>query len=279
MYSDNILVKGASYDFEPIPLTDDMTFVYKYKTAETADETDTSEIVEIKDGKLIAKKAGTVYLVVSSEIDGLPIGRTLCITVKEYGGTTDENYGDAINPAKHGDFYDIERTNVYLRAFNMSIEKTADNKLKFVKAYVPASGTAVSFYLGNIDAGRYRVTLRLGGDLSWDCFKGYLYALNWENDWQTIFTDKAYTKSENPYGNIHEAGFCLYSGSGNSTTGGTYTMFIDVASAQTNFGLMLETWGTENKAFSITLESFAFVKEDLTKSMCVAMRRKIASAN
>lgn len=267
MYSDNILVKGASYDFEPIPLTDDMTFVYKYKTAETADETDTSEIVEIKDGKLIAKKAGTVYLVISSEIDGLPIGRTLCITVKEYGGTTDENYGDAINPAKHGDFYDIERTNVYLRAFNMSIEKTADNKLKFVKAYVPASGTAVSFYLGNIDAGRYRVTLSLGGDLSWDCFKGYLYALNWGNDWQTIFTDKAYAKSGNPYGNIHEAGFCLYSGSGNSTTGGTYTMFIDVASAQTNFGLMLETWGTENKAFSITLESFAFVKEDLTKEL------------
>ena len=267
MYSDNILVKGASYDFEPIPLTDDMTFVYKYKTAETADETDTSEIVEVKDGKLIAKKEGTVYLVVSSEIDGLPIGRTLCITVKEFGGTTDENYGDAINPAKHGDFYDIERTNVYLRAFNMGIEKTADNKLEFVKAYVPASGTAVSFYLGNIDAGRYRVTLRLGGDLSWDCFKGYLYALNWENDWQTVYTDKAYTKSENPYGNIHEAGFCLYSGSGNSTTGGTYTMFIDVASAQTNFGLMLETWGTENKAFSITLESFAFVKEELTKEL------------
>ncbi len=267
MYPDNILVKGDSYDFEPIPLTDDMTFVYKYKTDETADETDTSEIAEVKDGKLLAKKAGTVYLVVSSEIDGLHVSRTLCITVKEYGGTADENYVDAINPAKHGDFYDIERTNVYLRAFNMSIEKTADNKLKFVKAYVPASGTSISFYLGNIEAGRYRVTLRLGGDLSWDCFKGYLYALNWENEWQTVYGDKAYKKADNPYGNIHEPGFCLYSGSGNSTTGGTYAMFIDVASAQTNFGLMLETWGTENKAFSVSLESFEFVKEELTKEL------------
>ena len=44
-------------------------------------------------------------------------------------------------------------------------------------------------------------------------------------------------------------------------------MFIDIASAHTNFGLMLETWGTENKAFSITLESFAFVKEELTKEL------------
>ena len=267
MYADNILVAGDSYDFAPIPLIDDMTFTYKYKTEENSPETDSSDIVEVKDGKLIAKKAGAVYLIVSSNIDGEPISKTLYITVKEYSGTVDESYEDAINPIKHGDFYDIERTNVYLRAFNMSIEKTDDNKLQFTKAYVPASGTAICFYLGNVEAGRYRLTVELGGDLTWDCFKGYLYALNWEAGWQTTFSDQAYKKGESPYGNIHEPGFCLYSGSGNSTTGGTYTMYIDIASAQTDFGLMLETWGTENKSFTIILESFAFEREDLTKQM------------
>ena len=112
----------------------------------------------------------------------------------------------------------------------MSIEKTDDNKLQFTKAHVPASGTAICFYLGNVEAGRYRLTVELGGDLTWDCFKGYLYALNWEAGWQTTFSDQAYKKGESHYGNIHEPGFCLYSGSGNSTTGGTYTMYIDIAS-------------------------------------------------
>ncbi|WP_251546396.1 Ig-like domain-containing protein [Pumilibacter intestinalis] len=271
MYSDGILVKGETYKFAPIPLIDGMTFAYKYKNTENAtDTTDTSEIAEVKDGKLTAKKAGTVWIVVSSNIEGTSVSKTVKITVKEYGGTVDESYNDAVNPTQHGDFYDIERTNVYLRTFNMKIEKTADNKLKLTKAYVPASGAAVSFYLGNVEAGRYRVTVKLGGDLAWDCFKGYLYALNWEDDWQTTFSDKAYKKFDAPYGNIHTAGFCLYSGSGSSTTGGTYTMYIDIASAQTNFGLMLETWkegSEESKAFSVTLESFEFVKEELTKTM------------
>ena len=44
-------------------------------------------------------------------------------------------------------------------------------------------------------------------------------------------------------------------------------MYIDIASAQTDFGLMLETWGTESKSFTIILESFAFEREDLTKQM------------
>lgn len=115
MYADNILVAGDSYDFAPIPLIDDMTFTYKYKTEENSPEFDSSDIVEVKDGKLIAKKAGAVYLIVSSNIDGEPISKTLYITVKEYSGTVDESYEDAINPIKHGDFYDIERTNVIVK--------------------------------------------------------------------------------------------------------------------------------------------------------------------
>lgn len=270
MYSDNILVKGESYNFAPIPLIDGMTFVYKFKASDSAAETDTSDIVEVKDGKLIAKTAGTVKLIVSSSIEGTPISKTLDITVKEYGGTVDENYNDAINPTQHGDFFDIERTNVYLRTFNMKIEKSTDNKLTLTKNYTPAPGASILFSLGDVKAGRYCVTVKLGGDLGWDQFKGYLYAFNWNENWQTIFTDKAYTKVDTPYGNIHEAGFCLYSGSGNSTTGGTYTMYIDIATDQSNFGLMLETWesdGHSNTSFAVTLESFTFEKQEIPKTM------------
>ena len=85
------------------------------------------------------------------------------------------------------------------------------------------------------------------------------------SDWQTTFGDGAYTKGSEPYGNIHTAGFCLYSGE-SSTAGGTYKMFIDVASAQTDFGLMLETWGTENTSFAITLGSFSFERQELPKT-------------
>lgn len=265
MYSDNILVKGESYSFAPIPLIDGMTFVYKFKASDSAAETDTSDIVEVKDGKLIAKTAGTVKLIVSSSIEGTPISKTLDITVKEYGGTVDENYNDAINPTQHGDFFDIERTNVYLRTSNMRIEKTEDNKLTLTKNYVPAGGASVLFYLGNVEAGRYCITVNLGGDLAWNQFKGYLYPLNMKSGWQTTFGEGAYTKGGEPYGNIHTAGFCLYSGE-SSTAGGTYKMFIDIASAQTDFGLMLETWETENTSFAITLGSFSFERQELSKT-------------
>ena len=116
-----------------------------------------------------------------------------------------------------------------------------------------------------MEAGRYCVTVNLGGDLAWNQFKGYLYPLNMKSGWQTTFGDGAYTKGSEPYGNIHTAGFCLYSGE-SSTAGGTYKMYIDVASAQTDFGLMLETWETANTSFAITLGSFSFERQELSKT-------------
>ena len=185
--------------------------------------------------------------------------------VVDFSGTKDDDYSYAINPTQHGDFFDIGRTGVYLRTFNMRIEKTEDNKLTLTKNFVPAGGASVLFYLGNVEAGRYCITINLGGDLTWDKFKGYLYPLNMKSGWQTTFGDGAYTKGSEPYGNIHTAGFCLYSGE-SSTAGGTYKMFIDVASAQTDFGLMLETWETENTSFAITLGSFSFERQELSKT-------------
>lgn len=255
MYDDGLLVKGEEYSFIPEKFTDESVFEYSYSA---------DGIVKVENGKLTALKAGDVTLTVTETVTGAT--KEFKLQVVDFSGNKDEDYRYAVNPTQHGDFFDIERTNVYLRTFNMNISVN-ENKLTLTKNYVPASGASVFFYLGNVEAGRYRLTVELGGDLTWDCFKGYLYALNWEAGWQTTFSDQVYKKGESPYGNIHEPGFCLYSGSGNSTTGGTYTMYIDIASAQTDFGLMLETWGTENKSFTIILESFAFEREDLTKQM------------
>ena len=255
MYDDGLLVKGEEYSFIPEKFTDESVFEYSYSA---------DGIVKVENGKLTALKAGDVTLTVTETVTGAT--KEFKLQVVDFSGNKDEDYRYAVNPTQHGDFFDIERTNVYLRTFNMNISVN-ENKLTLTKNYVPASGASVFFYLGNVEAGRYRLTVELGGDLTWDCFKGYLYALNWEAGWQTTFSDQAYKKGESPYGNIHEPGFCLYSGSGNSTTGGTYTMYIDIASAQKDFGLMLETWGTENKSFTIILESFAFEREDLTKQM------------
>lgn len=255
MYDDGLLVKGEEYSFIPEKFTDESVFEYSYSA---------DGIVKVENGKLTALKAGDVTLTVTETVTGAT--KEFKLQVVDFSGNKDEDYRYAVNPTQHGDFFDIERTNVYLRTFNMNISVN-ENKLTLTKNYVPASGASVFFYLGNVEAGRYRLTVELGGDLTWDCFKGYLYALNWEAGWQTTFSDQAYKKGESPYGNIHEPGFCLYSGSGNSTTGGIYTMYIDIASAQTDFGLMLETWGTENKSFTIILESFAFEREDLTKQM------------
>ena len=255
MYDDGLLVKGEEYSFIPEKFTDESVFEYSYSA---------DGIVKVENGKLTALKAGDVTLTVTETVTGAT--KEFKLQVVDFSGNKDEDYRYAVNPTQHGDFFDIERTNVYLRTFNMNISVN-ENKLTLTKNYVPASGASVFFYLGNVEAGRYRLTVELGGDLTWDCFKGYLYALNWEAGWQTTFSDQAYKKGESPYGNIHEPGFCLYSGSGNSTTGGTYTMYIDIASAQTDFGLMLETWGTENKSFTIILESVAFEREDLTKQM------------
>lgn len=255
MYDDGLLVKGEEYSFIPEKFTDESVFEYSYSA---------DGIVKVENGKLTALKAGDVTLTVTETVTGAT--KEFKLQVVDFSGNKDEDYRYAVNPTQHGDFFDIERTNVYLRTFNMNISVN-ENKLTLTKNYVPASGASVFFYLGNVEAGRYRLTVELGGDLTWDCFKGYLYALNWEAGWQTTFSDQAYKKGESPYGNIHEPGFCLYSGSGNSTTGGIYTMYIDIASAQTDFGLMLETWGTENKSFTIILESVAFEREDLTKQM------------
>ena len=248
-------MKGEEYSFIPEKFTDESVFEYSYSA---------DGIVKVENGKLTALKAGDVTLTVTETVTGAT--KEFNLQVVDFSGNKDEDYRYAVNPTQHGDFFDIERTNVYLRTFNMNISVN-ENKLTLTKNYVPASGASVFFYLGNVEAGRYRLTVELGGDLTWDCIKGYLYALNWEAGWQTTFSDQAYKKGESPYGNIHEPGFCLYSGSGNSTTGGIYTMYIDIASAQTDFGLMLETWGTENKSFTIILESVAFEREDLTKQM------------
>ena len=86
--------------------------------------------------------------------------------VVDFSGTKDDDYSYAINPTQHGDFFDIERTGVYLRTFNMRIEKTEDNKLTLTKNFVPAGGASVLFYLGNVEAGRYCITINLGGDLT-----------------------------------------------------------------------------------------------------------------
>ncbi len=252
MYEDGILVKDKGYKFEPQNFSDDSVFEYTYSA---------ENIVKVENGKLIAIGVGDVTLTVTETVTGA--AKEFKLQVVDFSGNKDEDYRYAVNPTQHGDFFDIERTNVYLRTFNMNISVN-ENKLTLTKNYVPASGASVFFYLGNVEAGRYCITVNLGGDLAWNQFKGYLYPLNMNSDWQTMFGDGAYKKGSEPYGNIHTAGFCLYSGE-SSTAGGTYKMFIDVASAQTDFGLMLETWGTENTSFAITLGSFSFERQELPK--------------
>ena len=254
MYDDGLLVKGEEYSFIPEKFTDESVFEYSYSA---------DGIVKVENGKLTALKAGDVTVTVTETVTGA--AKEFKLQVVDFSGNKDEDYRYAVKPTQHGDFFDIERTNVYLRAFNMNISVN-ENKLTLTKNYVPASGASVFFYLGNVEAGRYCITVNLGGDLAWHQFKGYLYPLNMKSGWQTTFGDGAYTKGSEPYGNIHTAGFCLYSGE-SSTAGGTYKMFIDVASAQTDFGLMLETWGTENTSFAITLGSFSFERQELPKNM------------
>ena len=253
MYEDGILVKDKEYKFEPQKFSDDSVFEYSYSA---------ENIVKVENGKLIAIGVGDVTLTVTETVTGAT--KEFELQVVDFSGMKDDDYSYAINPTQHGDFFDIERTNVYLRTFNMNISVN-ENKLTLTKNYVPASGASVFFYLGNVEAGRYCITVNLGGDLAWNQFKGYLYPLNMKSGWQTTFGDGAYTKGSEPYGNIHTAGFCLYSGE-SSTAGGTYKMFIDVASAQTDFGLMLETWETENTSFAITLGSFSFERQELSKT-------------
>ncbi len=254
MYEDGILVKDKEYKFEPQKFSDDSVFEYSYSV---------ENIVKVENGKLIAIGVGNVTLTVTETVTSAT--KVFELQVVDFSGTKDDDYSYAINPTQHGDFFDIERTGVYLRTFNMRIEKTEDNKLTLTKNYVPAGGASVLFYLGNVEAGRYCITVNLGGDLAWNQFKGFLYPLNMKSGWQTTFGDGAYTKGSEPYGNIHTAGFCLYSGE-SSTAGGTYKMFIDVTSAQTDFGLMLETWETENTSFAITLGSFSFERQELSKT-------------
>ena len=253
MYEDRILVKDKEYKFEPQNFSDDSVFEYTYSA---------ENIVKVENGKLIAIGVGDVTLTVTETVTGAT--KEFKLQVVDFSGNKDEDYRYAVNPTQHGDFFDIERTNVYLRTFNMNISVN-ENKLTLTKNYVPASGASVFFYLGNVEAGRYCITVNLGGDLAWNQFKGYLYPLNMKSGWETTFGDGAYTKGSEPYGNIHTAGFCLYSGE-SSTAGGTYKMFIDVASAQTDFGLMLETWETENTSFAITLGSFSFERQELSKT-------------
>lgn len=254
MYGDGILVKGEEYSFLPEKFTDESAFEYSYSA---------NGIVEVKDGKLVAKTAGAVTLTVTETVTGAT--KEIALNVLDFSGNADEDYRYAVNPVQHGDFYDVERTNVYVRSFNMNIS-VENNALKFTKAYVPAGGGSILFYLGNVEAGRYCVTVKLNGDLNWNAFRGYLYPLTWSENYETVFNDTAYVQGSNPYGNIHEAGVCLYSGGGDSTQGGTYTMYIDVAESSERFGLMLTTWETENKAFSVGLESFEFRSAELTKS-------------
>ena len=263
MYADGLLVKGAKYTFAPLELYDGMQFTYSYKTAQDATTTTvTSEIAEVKDGKLFAKSAGSVWLVVSSTVDGSPVNRTFAITVKEYGGTTDANYNDAVAIKRAGDangwsVYDVERTNVYLRTFNMTaaVENNGENKtLKL--AQDTNSPTAwrgsVLFGLGNVKAGTYTLRFTLhGSDVGvWDKWQGHLYPIAWQENWQTAFTQDAYKRSGVSYGNLFDT-HCL-------TTDTTYTYVITLAEDANNFGIELD--GGAPTGYTIYLDGFAFEK-------------------
>ena len=247
MYSDGILVKGKEYKFEPILLIDGMTFEYSYKAQDGT--TDAPGIVEVVDGKLIAKSAGTVKLIVSSSIDGAPISKTIEITVKEYGGWEDANYADATKVKELGsNVYSIERTNVYLRTYNMKIAKDG-NSLALSKDYLPHGWSEVVLNLGHVEKGTYAVSFELTGtDFVSAKFSGHVKTVTWVHGYESIFTTGAYTD-----GDILDK--TVYQGAVN---GNVYTLYVTVTEAQDNFGIAL--CSNTTVAYTVNLNSFKFEK-------------------
>lgn len=257
-YGDNVLVAGKEYPISVTKFDESCEIQYAYSVA---------DVIKVENDKISALKAGDVTLTVSTSYGGQSVKKEIGLTVLDFSKTEDKNYTyakytEANN--KHGDWFDVDRTAVYTRAFNMNIA-VEGNSLKFTKNWVPADGTSVLFMLGDVEAGYYKVTFGLRGNLDWSSFRGYLYAINWKDGFMETYNDTAYTQAADPYGNIHEAHVFSYSGA-SSTAGGTYTTYINLATAQKNFGLALKTWEEANKSYSIYLDGMSFEKVDYPQS-------------
>ena len=256
MYADRILVKGEDYTFDPIPLMDGMEFTYAYKEQDGV--TDANGIIEIKNGRLYAKAAGTVKLIVSSEIDGTPVSETFEITVKEYGGTIDANYNDATVVNGH----EVKRTNVYIHTGSKITTKVVANGAnKSLEFSHPADWAQdIVFALGNVAAGEYKVTFVMRGDIlassAWNAgFTGHLYGAKLADGWKANF---GYTKATKEY--------VILSASDQVTPvvkDGvyTYTVRITVTEEQkNNFALALCSNLATPTAWTVCLDAFKFEK-------------------
>ena len=254
IYADRILVKGEDYTFDPIPLMDGMEFTYAYKAQDGV--TDANGIIEIKNGRLYAKAAGTVKLIVSFEIDGTPVSETFEITVKEYGGTIDANYNDATVVNGH----EVKRTNVYIHTGSKITTKVVANGAnKSLEFSHPADWAQdIVFALGNVAAGEYKVTFVMRGDIlassAWNAgFTGHLYGAKLADGWKANF---GYTK-ENKELYILSASDSVTPTIKDGVY--TYTMRITVKEEQKdNFALALCSNLATPTAWTVYLDAFKF---------------------
>ena len=248
MYSDHILVLGEKYDFNPIPLIDGMTFSYAFKASEGAAEQDASAVVEIANGKLTAKKAGSVIVVVSSEIDGTPISTTIDIEVIDFAEQTKETYDYAVNPETHGYFYDIQRTKYYLRTNNIRIETDtvdSDKALKLTKVNVENGWDFIYILLGDVTKGTYSITFTMSGeDLVASKFGGQLNKYTFTDDFKTNFASNGWSTEGTKIGTLYDNGV---------KSGNKYTFVFDITEDTVkNFGVAF-ILNNPNQAYTVWL--------------------------
>ena len=250
MYEDGLLLIGEEYNFAA-------TFEGKACEYSFVGE---SDVIELKNGKLIPKKAGNVKLVVTAvNGNGKTLTKEFEIRVVENpftaGSTVDENYDIAIVKGN-----EVLRTNVYILTNAITVTEK-DGKL--LMNGDPSWDHKVYFYLGNVTQGTYE--LKLGMDKLAGGFGGDIYFGYWTGN-KTGYTD--------PDGDI-----ALKDLSGNAVilSGMTpdankvYTIRFNVTEAMANehFGLRF-AFATSDGFMGVELHSFSLEKLAEVESVEIA---------
>ena len=246
IYSDGVLVLGEEYTFVPA-LEDVDNFTY------TFDGNDDG-IVELKDGKLTAKKVGgNVKLTVSAQYNGNTLTKIYNLSVMEnpFDGTADTY--QYVTDIKHTSYYfDVRRTKYYVRTNNLEITKE-NNSLKLEQVNTWNSGDHIFYELGALEAGKYRLSITMHGMPS--DFAADLYGVRFKEGMRTNYSENQNDWREwapaKPLGSLATA---TKTENGDGTV--TYTFELTLPKKESDFGYAL--YITRPGGYELYLDSVDF---------------------